>query len=521
MLTPTKQVETSKKGSRNLPIEIYQLIIDKIYENTSCSASEKLHNLRACSLVCLSFVALCQRHIFAEAQVGAGVNNNVLERNRLAIILQDNTQLAGLIKRIVHFSPYSLGKDAKPKIPNDPCLSVLLHLPQVQCLDIICDNDQSHDFGRGTSDPYGASHFFQQYITSSTLTSVAIQQVKFLPLDIILLAPNLRRLQIFLCGISSSSSPPPPAKSLQHLDLQSVSGVSLTCFQPGMQLETLRLSGTENGFLGPVSFSEIFPTLKNLEIHTGVVIGYDPVPGDEKTSIINHIFENTSHLECLVVQASLIGQSTHMPLQVQQCVANSRESLQQLHLYYSFEDPAILWEAIYDIFSAVQNQNIIEEIDIIVFYYFAIWDPKTLRETMLPTLELWSKLDKLLDKDISLFPCLRKVHVKVLVMEPRNCDVYTACHIDREELNEFGRGAGCSFRWLLSDPEIEFKGQVGIHHNYSYTFPEAYSFSLNTSSVKSHNSLASFSSLAAAVNGVATVATGSTYFLHTSLNTSL
>ncbi|KAF9044228.1 hypothetical protein BJ165DRAFT_187598 [Panaeolus papilionaceus] len=243
-----------------------------------------------------------------------------------------------------------------------------------------------------------------------------------------------------------------------------------------MQLKTLILSAAPNDFLGPVSFSEVFPTLKNLKIQTTIFIDSKPVPANEhdrmKVDVMNHIFDNTSQLECLVVQVDFIGRSTCMPLRVRECVFNSRASLKRPHLYYSVDDPGILREAIYDVLSAVQSQNIIEEINIIVFYCLAIWDPKIWS----PTLELWSKLAKLLVEDMSLFPCLRKVHVKVLIMDPQYSYFDTGWRLDREDLKGYGKVIEREFSGLFSNPKIEFVGRVEIHNLSSYTFPEAPTF---------------------------------------------
>ncbi|KAF9044235.1 hypothetical protein BJ165DRAFT_1405082 [Panaeolus papilionaceus] len=437
MPTLTKQIGTPKKGTSNLPIEIYQLIIDTIHEGTNCSASEKLRDLRACSLVCRSFVALCQRHLFAEAQVGPGFNGG-LDRDRLALSLQSNASLANFVKRMVYSSPSNAVQPG-----NAPFLSLLLHLPQVQYLHIYCE-DESPDFGRVLGQPYGASHFFKQYISSGSLTSLSIDGVKLVPL------------------IASEPGLPPASSSLRLLDLQHVDGVSLSCFPTGMHLNTLCIAQSFEGFLGTLSFSTVFPILKNLRIHAVVITDSSP---SEDTIVRNRILESVTQLECLVIEAVLIGTYPKIPLQIRECVSNTRASLKCLHLYYTVETMDIITDGIYDVLSSIQNDNILEDIEIVVFFSWSIGFSTTLRGIMMPTLKLWSKLNELLDKDIVRFPCLRKVHIKILVMEVKHD--HTVYDINCEELKEFRKGVGHSFRRLITDPEIEFRGRVGIHNHLS------------------------------------------------------
>ncbi|KAF9044238.1 hypothetical protein BJ165DRAFT_1611938 [Panaeolus papilionaceus] len=454
-----QQVMSSKENHITFPIEIFQLIIDAINEDTKCSASERLRDLRACSLVCWSFVALCQRHIFAKAQVGPGSNGG-LERNRLAVSLQSNASLANFVKRMVFSLPvFSSPRDLQPE--NAPFLSLLLHLPRVQHLQI-SSADLSPDFGRVIGQPYGASHFFKQYISSGSLTSLSIQGVKFVPLHDILSAVNLTKLKLRLCGLASESGLPPVSSSLRLVDFLHVDGVSLSCFPAGMNLDTLCLLRSFKGFVRNLSFSTVFPTLKKLRIHACVNTRTGP---NEDTIVSNYILKSVTQLECLVIEAVNIGTSPQIPLRIRECISNTRASLKRLHLYYTTGTMDIITDGIYDVLSSVPTHNIIKEIEIILLFRWSIRrSSTTLGSIMMPTLELWSKLDELLDEDILRFPCLRKVHIKILVLELKYD--HTLHGINHGELNEFRRDFGRSFRRLRTNPKIVFRGQPVVCISY-------------------------------------------------------
>ncbi|KAF9044230.1 hypothetical protein BJ165DRAFT_1611933 [Panaeolus papilionaceus] len=453
----------------HLPIELIELIIDKLIEAPKSDVAHVQRDLRACSLVCRSFVTLCQRHIFAQVQVGPSIDGG-LTRNRLAMALQGNASLACFIKRVVYFR----SGDAKPENINAPSphLSVLLHLPQVQRLEIVCA-DLSFNFDRVISEPYGASHFFEEYISSSSLTSLSIQGANFIPLHIILSQPNLRRLRLVACGISTTgtSSPAPAPKALQLLDLDNISSFWLACFRTRMRLNTLSLRHSFRGFFGSPSLKAVLPSLKKLRINT-VVFNAEAGPYEE-TIIQNDILESATRLEGLVVEAMIMGPSTQFPLRIQECVSNTRASLKHLHLYYTLQTAAMIHDGIYNILSAVQGQNIIQEVDIIVFFQRIFGISPTLQGVVVPTLETWSMLDELLDEDRSLFPYLRKVHIQILILETKYDQVHGA---GQGVLDEFRKGVGRSFTRLLASPKIEFRLRVGTDDSDSYEFPETYMF---------------------------------------------
>ncbi|KAF9044225.1 hypothetical protein BJ165DRAFT_1594849 [Panaeolus papilionaceus] len=375
----------------NLPIEIYQVIIDFIAQDTEWYyiSAQTMRDLCACCLVCTSFVPLCQRHIFAQATIGKMTSQGYVG---LHSALRERPGLSAYMKRLVYLNRQDATKSTAP------CMSALMNLPQLHRLDLWC-RDTSPIFGRDISEPFGPGQFFKHCISSGTLTTLSFYRVQFLPIYDVLSAVNLTYLQIRGCGFKVEPNLLPHSTSLRHLDID----------------------GPLEGITNSPTLPQMFPDLRKLRVRDTV---YDHPT--EATRTLNRILETTGDLECLAVEADFTcfwHQPEVFPLHIQQCLLNSQSSLKRLHFYLTVNHAWFVHEGMYNVLSAVTGHNVIEEVEFVIFfsgYYLPsmsqVGQP-LLSYNVTPTLETWSKLDELLD-DKNSFPCLEKVSV-LIVLEDR------------------------------------------------------------------------------------------------------
>ncbi|KAF9044220.1 hypothetical protein BJ165DRAFT_1479879 [Panaeolus papilionaceus] len=222
-----------------LPLDIFMLIFENFVENPAYGFAQRQRDLCACSLVCRAFVPICQRLIFAEVPIGHSRNRNIYRaRNRLSMALQQNSKFTTYIRRLFYLSSGYQAESA-------PSLSLLLHLPRVHQLDISSGADYYQvPFGSTSQKPFGLEHFFREYISSGLLTTLSIDGVRNLPIHDVLSPTNLASLRLVRCSLISNPARSPKVLKLRHLDLEHVTGFSLSLVRNCRALETLFLQQT-------------------------------------------------------------------------------------------------------------------------------------------------------------------------------------------------------------------------------------------------------------------------------------
>ncbi|KAF9054293.1 hypothetical protein BJ165DRAFT_700136 [Panaeolus papilionaceus] len=235
MSMPTRNLISSECQQPTFPIEIFQLIIDNLVSANDYHIAAERENLKSCSLVCRTWVPLCQRHIFALVYIGFNYSpDNVPSGQNLITALNESPSLSTHIKTLV----YSFRDISHERKYTDPSFSVFLQLRRVRRLQIYSHNQRS-SFDEASEHGFGFRPLLTHYLSTGRLTMLQLFGILNLPIHDILATSSLKSLRLFNCSLQSVGEYTPFESSLKFLRVVGVQGLSWSSFRHCSELETL------------------------------------------------------------------------------------------------------------------------------------------------------------------------------------------------------------------------------------------------------------------------------------------
>ncbi|PPQ69647.1 hypothetical protein CVT24_001221 [Panaeolus cyanescens] len=221
-----------RKERPTLPMEIVQLIIDSL-------AAEWGHqqDLKACALVCKSWLHASRRQIFRDLSIGYRVlatpGSFSAQERRLAKVLDQNPLLGENVRRLY----YKGGNMDEEMERVDPLFSAFLSLPRVNRLEIYCVHV---DFEKASEHGYHFRAILTHQISTGNLAKLVLTGIDNLPIGNILAMPRLAGLVLYDCGLQTKGRRHlySPLKFLEFKN-KKITTWSLSAFRPCVDLETL------------------------------------------------------------------------------------------------------------------------------------------------------------------------------------------------------------------------------------------------------------------------------------------
>ncbi|PPQ81200.1 hypothetical protein CVT24_009758 [Panaeolus cyanescens] len=233
---PPASSTTFRKECPPLPMEIVQLIIDSLAAEWG---RQQDRDLKACALVCRSWLHASRRWLFRDLSIGYRVLSNPAsfsaQERRLVEILDQNPLLGENVRRL-----YYKGRKMDEEMERarvDPLFSTFLSLPRVNRLEIYCVRV---DFEKASEHGCHFQAILAHQVSTGNLVKVALTGMDNLPIGDILAMPLLEGLDLYDCGLQK--------KGRRHLyspltflefGSKKITTWSLSAFRPCVDLETL------------------------------------------------------------------------------------------------------------------------------------------------------------------------------------------------------------------------------------------------------------------------------------------
>ncbi|PPR04590.1 hypothetical protein CVT24_012018 [Panaeolus cyanescens] len=236
----------------DLPIEILELIIDHV------AASLEIKHLLSCSLVCKTWLPLCQQRIFAQSTVLSGKDSKAHLEGGLVYALTNNPSLSQYIKALkIYFRPDESASDT-------PNISHFLHLPRLETLVLYPTSGGPISYNHPIT-PRNSCEFKVR-----SIHLIGPRRAPLYHTCLATLAPSSASVQVV--------GQPPSTTALEYFRAQHVDNLALSVFAPGTQLESLSLDAQvltvmdHNDLVGAeeCDLAEVFPNLKHFFLNAFV-----------------------------------------------------------------------------------------------------------------------------------------------------------------------------------------------------------------------------------------------------------
>ncbi|PPR01057.1 hypothetical protein CVT24_000596 [Panaeolus cyanescens] len=184
------------------PFDIFEIIIMNFITSPIPSQFSrkffKPHpDINSLSLVSKSFAEICQPLLFKSVQID--IQFAKLNRTQqLAGVIKANPTLASYIKWLEYIVP-NMTTNQSLDASKDGSLTPLLQLPRLQYLKISACFPTSYEDQESSMGMFGLRSLLDQYMVSSTLTTLHIRRITKLPILDVLSCPNLENLELRFC----------------------------------------------------------------------------------------------------------------------------------------------------------------------------------------------------------------------------------------------------------------------------------------------------------------------------------
>ncbi|PPQ83583.1 hypothetical protein CVT24_004853 [Panaeolus cyanescens] len=199
------------------PFEIFEIIIRIIASPIARHTNRRFSNsdIASLSLVSKSFAEICQPLLFKCIQIFGFLDMTAMsstlnfgQLKQLVDAIKTNPTLASYICCLQYYEPHIL-VDGPISFVKDGSLIPLLHLPSLQHLKVDGYIDRSYEHPYTGMELFSFRSLLDQYLVSSTLTSLVIRRISELPILDILSCPNLEFLRLLDCDVRSWDHPAP------------------------------------------------------------------------------------------------------------------------------------------------------------------------------------------------------------------------------------------------------------------------------------------------------------------------
>ncbi|PPR02147.1 hypothetical protein CVT24_011397 [Panaeolus cyanescens] len=417
-----------------LPTEIVELIIDNLVPEGR-HPRVAYDELTSCSLVCRTWLHACRRRIFShvETPVYDGVRaipGQPPNEDKLIEVLNRNPTLLGNVRQVTYNVYQQEGNE-------DASISILLRLPLVKRLSIHCARYTSFESANERGSNFRS--LLMHYISTGNLSHLSVSKIDKLPMNDILSTPSLECLIVHDCGFrvdkrSSHHSP------LKFLKIDGHKNMPWSIFQSCRELETLIIG--KPAIADDCMVEDAFPNLKYLKLSTP--------HWDEQVAPVNQILAGVSHVEQMRIEISSVKCQFPKPFRID--IGGSSRS------FWTFAT------MIRDMMSAIQGNNVLEELDIILHYQYR---PRSIADEFTPTLDDWRMFTSILTDNPASFPFLRRLSLQILVSEELN---WGCGKVNQEELAAFEGALRCMLQPIAHAPNISLKVKARVYNSLNYFF---------------------------------------------------
>ncbi|PPR02146.1 hypothetical protein CVT24_011396 [Panaeolus cyanescens] len=434
-----------------LPMEIVELIIDKLVPEGR-HPRVAYDELTSCSLVCRTWLHACQRRMFSHVETPAydgvrAIPGQPPKEDKLIEVLNRNTSLLGNVRQVTYRTDNVYQQEGN----EDASISILLRLPLVKRLSIHCARYTSFESANERGSNFRS--LLMHCISTGNLSHLSVSAIDRLPMNEILSSPRLQCLVVRDCGFrekerSARYSP------LKFLKIEGHKNMPWSIFQSCRDLETLIIgSSCEPPIADDCMVQEVFPSLKHFKLSAP--------HWEEHLATVNQIFAGVSHIEQMRIEISDVRGHFPKPfrLDIGGCERRSQSSLKILQLYFtasrSFWTFATM---IPDMMSAIQGNNVLEELDIILHYQYR---PRSIADEFTPTLDDWRRFTNIVTENPPSFPFLQRLSLQILVSEELN---WGCGKVNQQELAAFEGALRCILQPIAHTPNFSFKtwGRAGF-----------------------------------------------------------